>query len=289
MTAQKPVHPESKPVPVAETTEEISDVISQLETHKKAVVIAILGAAVILSLVIVFRGLADNKHLAAAEAYSEAAKTRTVENLDQVIADYPNSVAAGNALLTKAELQTTSGKSEDAQITLLTFIEKYQKHPRHTQGLLAMGNLYQVGGDADKASSYYDRILKEDPESELAPFAMIRQGDLLLAAGKTDEARLKYESIMPAYRGSAFFERIEEKIELSKVKKLPVVPEPKKPTPKPATKPTPEPTTVPAKSEASKPAKSPASKSSAKKEPSKKPAPPKPPAGEKQAPKPPKN
>lgn len=234
---EKPQHPASNPVPVAETTEEISDVISQLETHKKTVIVAIVGAAILLSLVIIFRGLSSEKHLAAAEAYSQAANSLNIEELDQVIADYPQSIAAGNALLTKSELQLTSGKSEDARISLLAFVEKYGTHPRYSQGLFAMGNLFQVGGDNDKAAKYYAQLLKEDPKSDLAPFAMIRQGDLLLAAGKTDEARQKYESIMPAYRGTSFFERIEEKIKLLKVEELPVVDAPKKPAPKPAKKP----------------------------------------------------
>ncbi len=233
---EKPEHPASTAVPVAETTEEISDVISQLETHKKTVIVAILGTTIILSAVIIFRGLTSEKHLAAAEAYSQAASSRTVENLDQVIADYPQSVAAGNALLTKAELQLTSGKSEDARIALLAFIEKYNSHPRYSQGLFAMGNLYQVADDNDNAAKYYAQILKEDPKSDLAPFAMIRQGDLLLAAGKKDEARQKYESIMPAYRGTSFFLKIEEKIKLLEVEKLPLVKEPKKPTPAPISK-----------------------------------------------------
>lgn len=237
---EKPAHPESTPVPVAETTEEISDIISQLETHKKTVLVVILAAALLISIVIVIRGLATEKHLAAAEAFSQAAVSNNIEELDKVVTDHPGSVAAGNALLTKAELEITSGKSEDAQVTLLTFVEKYKSHPRHPQGLFAYGNFYQVAGDTEKASTYYDRVLKEYPESELAPFALIRQGDLLLLAGKPDEARLKYESIMSSYRGTPFFNRIEEKIALLKVEKLPVVPEPKKVEPaKKAATPTP--------------------------------------------------
>ena len=229
---EKPEHPASAPVPQAETTEEIADVISHLESNKKHVIIVILVGAIALSAFLVSREIATEKHLAAAEAYSQAASSRKVEDLDKVIADYPNSIAAGDAMLTKAELAITSGKSEDARITLLAFIEKHKDHPRHSQGLFAFGNLYQVAGENEKAASYYDRVLKEDPDSELAPFAMIRQGDLLLADGKAEEARQKYESIMSTYRGNKFINRIEEKLELLNVEELPVVPEPKKPEPK---------------------------------------------------------
>ena len=287
---EKPPQPESTPVPIAETTEEISDVISQLETHKKTVVVAILGTAIIFSVVLVSRELASQKHLTEAEAYSQAAKTRNIEELDKVIAEHPDSVAAGNALLTKAELEITSGKTKNAQITLLTFVEKYKSHPRHTQGLFAFGNLYQVGGDDENASKYYDRVLKEDPDSDLAPFALIRQGDLLLAAGKTDEARQKYEAIMPAYSGTSFFDRIEEKLELLKVEKLPVVPEPKKPEPKPKPKAetapanTPKTTSPPEAGKTGKP-----DKASGKKDASKKSDQPTTPAEKKPAAKSPKN
>ncbi|MCF6313866.1 MAG: tetratricopeptide repeat protein [Verrucomicrobiales bacterium] len=252
---EKTQQPASAPVPVAETTEEISDVLSQLETHKKTVILAIVGAALVLSGVIVFRGITSEKHLAAAQAYSQAANSRNIEELDQVIADFPKSVAAGDALLTKAELQVTSGKTDDARSTLLAFTEKYSSHPRHSQGLFAMGNLYQVGGDNDNASKYYDRVLKEYPKTDLAPFVMIRQGDLLLAAGKKDEARQKYEAIMPAYRGTPFFERVEEKIKLLEIEKLPVVDEPKKPSPKKVATKTPATTKTPAKPVAKPPAK----------------------------------
>ncbi len=276
---EKKEHPESTPVPVAETTEEISDVISKLETHKVTVLVAIIGAAIVLSVVIVFRGVTSQKHLDGAEAYSQAAGSRKVAELDKVIADFPNSIAAGNALLTKAELQLTSGKSEDARIALLSFVEKFTSHPRHTQGLFAMGNLYQVAGDNENAAKYYGKVLTEDPKSDLAPFAMIRQGDLLLASGKTDEARQKYESIMPAYRGTKFFDRIEEKLKLLKVEKLAVVEAPKKPVIKPAVTPkiTPKVTPKPAAKAMPKPAakKAPAPKVKAAAKPAK-PAPQKP-------------
>lgn len=242
---EKPENSQSTTAPVAETTEEIADVISKLESNKKMVLVAILGLALAFSLVVVFRELASQKHLAAAEAYSLVAQSRSVEELDQVITDYPKSVAAGDALLTKTELQITSGKSKDALVTLLTFIEKYSKHPRHAQGVFALGNLYQIGGEAENAGKYFDRVLKEYPDSDIAPLAMIRQGDLLLAQGKKDEARQKYESILPAYRGTAFFERIEEKIALLDVEKLPVVPAPKEPEPASKASPPAAPKTVP--------------------------------------------
>lgn len=230
---EKPENSQPTSAPVAETTEEIADVISKLESNKLMVLVAILGLALAFSAVVVVRELSSQKHLAAAEAYSLAAQSRSVEEIDLVIADYPTSIAAGDALLTKSELQITSGKSKDAQVTLLTFIEKHKKHPRHAQGIFALGNLYQIGGEAENAGKYYDRVLTEYPDSDIAPLAMIRQGDLLLAQGKKDEARQKYESIMPAYRGTAFFERVEEKIALLDVEKLPVVPAPKEPAPKP--------------------------------------------------------
>ncbi len=234
---EKPENSQPASVPVAETTEEMADVISQLEGNKKIMLIAILGLTLAFGTVVVVRELVSQKHLAAAEAYSQAAHSRSVEELDQVVSDYPKSLAAGDALLTKSELQITSGKPEDAQVTLLTFIEKHKKHPRHAQGLFGLGNLHQIGGDVENAGKYYDRVLKEYPDSDIAPLAMIRQGDLLLAQGKKEEARQKYESIMPTYRGTPFFERIEEKIALLDVEKLPVVPAPEEPAPEPTVKP----------------------------------------------------
>lgn len=242
---EKPENSQPTTAPVAETTEEIADVISKLESNKMMALVAILVLALAFSLVVVIRELTSQKHLAAAEAYSQAAQSRSIEEIDQVITDYPKSVAAGDALLTKTELQISSGKSKDAQVTLLTFIEKHKKHPRHAQGVFALGNLYQIGGEAENAGKYYDRLLKQYPDSDIAPLAMIRQGDLLLAQGKKDEARQKYESIMPAYRGTAFFERIEEKIALLDVEKLPVVPAPKEPAPKPISAPKPSPSAAP--------------------------------------------
>lgn len=262
-----PIHPDTVPVP----GEAGSQAIELLDRHRNTVMIVAVVAVLAICASLVLRELNRQKRSEAAQAFSTAAGERSIEKLDAVVTDYEGSASAGNALLTKAEVQLDQDKFEDAKTTLLTFVDKYGNHPRHAQGLYALGNLSQRTGDLEAAADYYDRALAADSAGDMGPLMLIRKGDLALAqadslraAGKTEEAEAKVEEALqqyeesitrPEFRSSPYIEIAEQRLDLAKVGDVPVVPAPPEPEPEPEPAPAPAETNpAPAKPAAEKPA-----------------------------------
>lgn len=241
------IHPDTIPVP----GEAGLKAIELLDKHRNFVMIGTVGIALVICGALVMRELGRQKRSEAAQAFSAAAGERSIEKLDAVVSTYPGSIPAGNALLSKAEIQLNQEKSEDAKATFQTFVDSYKDHPRLAQGLYALGNLHHVAGDLDQAASFYDQAAKADPNTDLGPLLEIRQGDIALARAdalrkegkaeeadaKVAEAKKRYEDSItrPAFRASPFIEIAEARLALADVGDVPVVPAPPKPEPKPAT------------------------------------------------------
>ncbi|MCB1078680.1 MAG: tetratricopeptide repeat protein, partial [Verrucomicrobiae bacterium] len=159
------IHPDTIPIPGDAGLK----AIELLDKHRNFVMLTTVALAVIICGGLVIREMNRQKVSESAQAFSTAAGERSIEKLDAVVSGYAGSIAAGNALLTKAELQLNQEKPEDAKASLLTFVDKYGGHPRYAQGLYALGNLSQNGGDLEKAAEFYDRALKADPAGDLGP------------------------------------------------------------------------------------------------------------------------
>lgn len=225
-----------------------STAIAMLEKHKNIVMLTALLAALAICGTLVMRELSKQRQIEAGEAFSEAAAEHSPEKLDAVVTNYPGSVAAGNALLTKADLQLKMDKDEDAKSTLLTFLKDFPKHPGHIQCLYALGNIAQDAANHAEANEYYDRALMQDPGGHLALLIHIRKGDLLLAEAdallaegkkeeseqKKSEARSQYEAFIkePQLRSNPFINVAEQRIQFLALGNPPVVPAPPKPEPK---------------------------------------------------------
>ncbi|MCB1063539.1 MAG: tetratricopeptide repeat protein [Verrucomicrobiae bacterium] len=260
------IHPDTIPVP----GEAGHQAIELLDKHRNVVMTVAAVAVIAICGTLVMRELNRQKLSEQAQAYSTAAGDRSIEELDKVIADHPGSVAAGNALLTKADIELTQEKFEDAKVTLLTFVEKNDEHPRYAQGLYALGNLSHRNGDFESAVGFYDRALAAAPGGDIGPLILIRKGDIALAEAdalrsekkaeeadaKLDEAKQFYEDSItrPEFRSSPFIEMAEQRLSLADVGDVPVVPAPPKPEPTPEPKATPAPPASGDKPAANKPA-----------------------------------
>lgn len=206
-------------------------VIDALDRNRNKILLAIGTAAVVFCGILVSSQIQKQKHLEAAAAFTSAAIKGEVAALDAVVVDFPGSIAAGNALLTKAELQNDQGKSEDARKTLETFIADFSKHPRHAQGVFALANLFHLAGDRDQAKANYEKVIAEQPDGELTPLARIRLGDLALEAGDAKAADQRYQESFTLHPGNPFVDYANEKIALLKVGNPTEVEKPAPPAP----------------------------------------------------------
>jgi predicted negative regulator of RcsB-dependent stress response len=216
---------------------EASAAIAALEANQKKAIAAVVLAVLLVVTYVIYGQIKESKHIAAAEAYTVAAEAGSIDSLNLVISTYGGTVSAGNALLSKAELEQTSGKVEEAKKTLTTFVNDYADHPRAVQGWFALGHIEQQAGQLDAAQTNYDMALKVGPGSDLAPLIKLRQGDIARAKGDKEAARQIYESIPPSHPASDYINLVDERVsaldapELPRVDPPPPPPEEKKPDP----------------------------------------------------------
>lgn len=182
-----------------------------LEKNKRTLILAIclvlLGSAAF----IILNNVSKEKEREAANAFTLA---ETAEQFRQVSIDYQGTVAGGNALLMKADRETKEQNSKEATATLTEFVAAYQDHPRYAQGLFALAAQAQSNGDNDDAKRRFQEIVDSKSQSELAPLALMRLGDLAVAGKNYEEARSIYNSVMPRFPANPFIQKITQKLSL---------------------------------------------------------------------------
>lgn len=169
-----------------------------LENNFKKVVLLFLGAVAALAVYGISRYLGHAAEIKAGEAFAAA---KTVEDLDVVIAQHKKSLAAGNALLKKAELLWEQNKKTTSVDTLKSFVADRADHPLFVQALLALGSKQESLGQKNEAKQSFERITEAYAHTELAPLAELRLGDLAWAEGKDDEAKKIYEGLPTRFTG----------------------------------------------------------------------------------------
>lgn len=177
-----------------------------LEAHFKKVVL-LFAVLVVAALAYGAVTMARN---AAAKAAGEAfAAAKTVEDCDRVISEHAGTVAAGSALLLKADLLWDQNKKDSSVAALREFASKNTDHPLIKPALLGLGSKLDSIGERDEAAKVFQRVVSEYPSTDEAALAQLRLGDLLWAAGKEDEAKAAYESV-PAKYASASQEIVDQ-------------------------------------------------------------------------------
>ncbi len=182
----------SAPLPPPAPIETPSAMEEFLEAHFKKLVLlfAVIALGVIIYGVISYTSRANA--VAAGEAFAAA---KTVEDCDLVISEYSGTVAAGNALLLKADLLWTQTKKESSVAALRDFTTKHSDHPLLPEALLGLGTKLESMGEAEQARPVFEKVISEFSSSDAAALAQLRLGDLLWSAGKEEEAKAAYEAV----------------------------------------------------------------------------------------------
>lgn len=184
-----------------------------LEQNFKKILVGVALVAVVMLTVAISRHFKHKTELEAAERFTSAS---TVEDCDVVIAKYPGSTAAGNALLLKADLLWKDGKKESSTEVLKEFIKAHAQHTLHANALLALGSKQMSLGDKDGAAQSFEALKKSHPDSELLPAADIYNADILWADGKPAEAKALLQGIFGRYSGKAtvFTNQVDERVKM---------------------------------------------------------------------------
>lgn len=150
----------------------------------------------------------------AREAGGAFSAADSVEGFDAVIAKYPGSQAAANALLAKAEMFWEQNQKDSSTAALKAFLEKNSKHPLVAQTKLALASRLDGMGEKAEAKKLLEELVTNYADSEVTPLAAIRLGDLLWGEGKTDEAKAIYETLPSKYPGTnqPFFDQSQDRL-----------------------------------------------------------------------------
>lgn len=181
------------------------------EQNFKKILVVFALVAVLLGAMGIARHFKAQTELEAAEKFTSAA---TPEECEVVIQKYPGSVAAGNAILLKADLLWQADKKPDSISELNRFLKELPENALRPHAMLALASKYAAMGDNANANKTLDDLLSAFPKSEIAGGAQALKGDLLWADGKVEEARKIFEGLPRNYPGSAFLGEVEERLKM---------------------------------------------------------------------------
>ena len=159
-----------------------------------------LGAVVALLLIVL---LVLSKNHAATIASETLLNNATNDAaLHDVIAKYPKSPAAADAMLLLAASLRDAGKIEESNALYSRFAENFPLSPLAVSGLLGRASNAQVAGKDDSAISSYQQAAVAFPQSYGAPFALFSEARLLTQFGKMDETKKVIQALMSQYPNS---------------------------------------------------------------------------------------
>jgi predicted negative regulator of RcsB-dependent stress response len=144
------------------------------------------------------------------------AAATTAADFQKIIAQYPRTPAGESAYLFLAEEQRKEKKFSEANATLQAFIDKYPKHELKGTARIAMAGNLESLGKRDEALTIYQRLVADDPESFIAPTALIAEVPILKAKNQIEEARRTCETILTKYRERLFASEAQHYLQLLK-------------------------------------------------------------------------
>jgi tetratricopeptide (TPR) repeat protein len=167
---------------------------------------------------VAYRVYADRQSAAASALL---ARSKSVQDYQNVIARYSNTAAGADAYLLLAEAQRKKGKFADANATLQVFITKNPNHEFVSTARMAIAANLESMGKTDEALSTYQQVASLYQNSFNAPLALLAQVYLLKAKNRMDEARRVCENILTQYRTSFWAGEAAQELRLLSVSEQP--------------------------------------------------------------------
>ena len=120
-----------------------------------------------------------------------------------VIAQYPHTPAAADAMLLLAASLRDAGKIDASNELYSRFAEEFPNSPLAVSGLIGRASNARVTGHPDQAVSSYQQAVETFQQSYGAPFSLFVEIQLLAQQGKIDDAKRLLQALMSQYPSSA--------------------------------------------------------------------------------------
>lgn len=143
-----------------------------------------------------------NQHKKSAEARTQLASAKTIEDYAKVASDFPGTLTAAHAQMLLAEKQRKEKKYTDSIATLRKLIADNPDYPLLPGAYLSLAETQQANGQTDDALLTYRDIVNNYANSYAAPFAALAKGHIYRAQGNKEEARKAYEAVISQFPDS---------------------------------------------------------------------------------------
>jgi TolA-binding protein len=147
------------------------------------------GIAGLLVLGALFLGMIASQRATRIASESLLAGASSDAALSEVIAKYPKSPAAADAMLLLAASLRDNGKIAESDALYSRFTESYPRSGLAVAGLLGRASNARVSGKTNEALSAYQQAASGFPQSYGAPFSLLAEARLLAQSGKIEEAK----------------------------------------------------------------------------------------------------
>jgi tetratricopeptide (TPR) repeat protein len=121
---------------------------------------------------------------------------------NEVIAKYPHTPAAADAMLLLAASLRDAGKLEESNEMYSRFAESFPNSSIAVSGLLGRAANSRVANQPDNAVSSYQEAAAQYAQSYGAPFALFTELQILAQQGKTEDAHRVLTALTSQYPGS---------------------------------------------------------------------------------------
>jgi len=155
-----------------------------------------------------------NQAQSVAAAEAALADASNEDDFNQIIAKYPGTVAAGDAMLLLADKLRTAKRYDDATQTLQTFMAKYPTHPLTAAGDLGLAETLDAQGKLDDAIAGYQEVAAKYPDSYVAPIALLAQAAILRHENKVADAHRVYENFVTQFPDSVFAQQAQAEMRM---------------------------------------------------------------------------
>ena len=190
---EQQVEPAEAPAETPQT--EKQQLLAIFREHVQPVLI---GLAIALALVLAYGAYKNYKQSTAMRASQMLMSSRSPEQLQQVISQYPATPSAPIAMLTLASEYFRSGQYDLAQFTYAQFQQKFPNHPMAAAADLGKAQCLEASGQLDQALLLYEAFAAAHPGHFLDASAIFGKGRCLTQMGRYTEAKAVYEDFVAA-------------------------------------------------------------------------------------------
>lgn len=164
----------------------------------------LIGLGIALALLLAYGAYKNYKQSISMRASQMLMSARSLEQLQQVISQYPSTPSTPIAMLTLASEYFQLGQYDLAQFTYAQFKQKFPKHPMAATADIGKAQCLEASGQLDQALAAFEAFALANPGHFLTTLAIFGKGRCLTQMGRYTEAKMIYEDYIAANPNSGW-------------------------------------------------------------------------------------